>query len=96
VVNIIRQRQVLRHFPGLTEADLYLWIMDHRHYLNQEYGTEVGAEAAATDFAVRLGRRDLRQWLGTALQALRARLLSLFRSTDLSDNAERTGNGGAS
>jgi hypothetical protein len=23
----------MQAFPGKTEADFYLWVMDHRHYL---------------------------------------------------------------
>ena len=90
VVNIIRQRRVLRHFPGLTEADLYLWIMDHRYYLSQEYGSDVGAETAASDFTVRFGRRGLKQWLDRVLQNLRSRLRSLFGSTNSSGDSEGT------
>jgi len=29
---------VLRDFPGRTPADLYLFVMDHLHYLRQQYG----------------------------------------------------------
>lgn len=71
MVNIIRQRQVLNRFPGLTEADLYLWIMDHRHYLSERYGGDVGAEAAATDFTARFGRRG---WLREAWRAVKRQL----------------------
>lgn len=33
VVNVIRESGLLEAFPGKTEADFYLWVMDHRHYL---------------------------------------------------------------
>jgi hypothetical protein len=33
VVSVIRQSGLLRAFPGRTEGDFYLWVMDHRHYL---------------------------------------------------------------
>jgi hypothetical protein len=33
VVTVIRESSVLNAFPGRTEADLYLWVLDHRHYL---------------------------------------------------------------
>jgi len=36
VVNVIRQNDLLGAFPGKTETDLYLWIMDHRHYLVEQ------------------------------------------------------------
>ena len=37
-------------FPGRTEADLYLWIMDHRYFLTEKYGHDVGSEEATVDF----------------------------------------------
>lgn len=43
----IRENGVLREFPGRTEADLYLWISDHRYYLSQAIGHDVGPEEAA-------------------------------------------------
>lgn len=33
VVNVIRESGLLEAFPGKTEGDFYLWVMDHRHYL---------------------------------------------------------------
>jgi hypothetical protein len=33
VVNVVRESGVMQAFPGKTEADFYLWVMDHRHYL---------------------------------------------------------------
>jgi len=30
VVEVIRSRGILRDFPGRTEADLYLWVLEHR------------------------------------------------------------------
>ena len=51
IVEQIRTHDVLRRFPGRTEADLYLWIMDHRYFLSQRYGFDVGSEVAALDFS---------------------------------------------
>jgi len=33
VVAVIRESRLLEAFSGKTEADFYLWVMDHRHYL---------------------------------------------------------------
>jgi len=33
VINVIRNSALLKAFPGRTEADFYLWVMDRRHYL---------------------------------------------------------------
>jgi hypothetical protein len=38
IVNVIRDTQILKYFPGRTEADLYLWVLDHQHYLEAEEG----------------------------------------------------------
>lgn len=51
VVEVIRREGALKQFPGRTEADLYLWCMDHLHYLRERYGPAVDPELAASDFA---------------------------------------------
>jgi nucleotide-binding universal stress UspA family protein len=51
IVEAIRERGILRDFPGRTEADLYLWVSEHRAELEQEMGWYVKPEAAADDFA---------------------------------------------
>ena len=38
IVRVIRETQILRDFPGRTEGDLYLWVLDHQHYLQAEQG----------------------------------------------------------
>jgi hypothetical protein len=38
IVNEIRQSRILEEFPGKTEGDLYLWVLDHQHYLAEEEG----------------------------------------------------------
>lgn len=51
LVRVIRQYRILDDFPGRTEADLYLWIIEHLYYLKEEYQAEVSLEQAATHFA---------------------------------------------
>jgi hypothetical protein len=50
MVKIIEERKILDEFPGRTAADLYLWIMDHRYYLSQEQGRQVGSQTAALSY----------------------------------------------
>lgn len=50
-VELIRQRGLLRDFPGRSEADLYLWLAEHRAELEQQLGWELSAEAVAEDLA---------------------------------------------
>ncbi|MEN6410705.1 MAG: universal stress protein [Anaerolineaceae bacterium] len=57
VVNIIRERGVLREFPGRTEADLYLWISEHREYIQHELGWQIRPEMAAKNFVREMSPR---------------------------------------
>jgi hypothetical protein len=51
VAEVIRTSGLLDEFPGKTEADLYLWVMDHRHYLvSQGQGELVPPVEAAEEF----------------------------------------------
>jgi len=47
---IIRKRKILEHFPKRTEADLYLWIIEHLAYLQASYKREISFEEAARHF----------------------------------------------
>jgi hypothetical protein len=53
LVDIIRSQKILRDFPRRTEADLYLWIIEHRWYLQEEYHTPVSLEDATRHFTAR-------------------------------------------
>jgi hypothetical protein len=64
VVEEMREHEVLERFPGRTEADLYLWIMDHRYYLSERYHKDVGSQEATLDFARQFSPDVLRRlWL---------------------------------
>jgi hypothetical protein len=42
---------MLEEFPDKTEGDLYLWTLDHQHYLYQEEGQPLQPpETAAKQF----------------------------------------------
>jgi hypothetical protein len=58
VVRIIRERRVLDHFPDRTEADLYVWIMDHLYYLREQCGPDLDLGTAADDFTVQFGQPE--------------------------------------
>ena len=45
----IRDQDLLREFPTLTETDLYIWILDHQTYMQAELGWAIRPEKAATD-----------------------------------------------
>ena len=70
VIEAIRAHNILRYFPGRSEADLYLWIMQHRHFLREQAGEDPGAEAAVLDYAARFGDRSVLRMVGEAAHAL--------------------------
>lgn len=51
IVQVVRDRGVLEAFPDLTEADIYLWVMYHRHNLGEMAGHDVGPVESANDYA---------------------------------------------
>ncbi|WP_038048103.1 DUF4032 domain-containing protein [Thermus caliditerrae] len=71
-VEAIRRLGLLRDFPGRTEADLYLWVMDHRYFLAQELGMDLGPEEAVRSYEVRFGlwRKRFGGWLKKVLRLL--------------------------
>jgi hypothetical protein len=38
IASVIRETEILKDFPGRTEGDLYLWVLDHQHYLESQEG----------------------------------------------------------
>jgi hypothetical protein len=75
VVESIRRHDVLRHFPGRTEADLYRWIMDHRWYMRERRGADPGLEEAVEDYVEQFGHRymaeAIEEMLREAIERLR-------------------------
>jgi len=50
VVEVVTRSGILEELPGRTATDLYLWTMDHLHFLrSQEGGAEAGPGKAAQD-----------------------------------------------
>ena len=70
LVKVIRELSILADFPTHSEADLYLWLMDHQAELRAQCGPEVDVERVAEHYAERHGRHvltravsALRDWL---------------------------------
>jgi hypothetical protein len=57
LIRVIREYNILANFPGRTEADLYLWIIEHLYYLREEYHAEVSLEEAANHFSGEFSKR---------------------------------------
>jgi len=52
-VEPIRERGMLRWFPGRTETDLYLWVSEHLETLNRELDWTLNPGEAAFDLATK-------------------------------------------
>jgi hypothetical protein len=51
IVKEIRRSKILKDFPGKTEGDLYLWVLDHQRYLADKEGQSLQPpEEAAREF----------------------------------------------
>jgi hypothetical protein len=74
VVRIIREQDLLHDFPDRTEADLYLWILEHRAELGKVLGQEVETEAAAEDLANRFSPK-FRHALARVLEKIRSTIV---------------------
>ena len=62
VINVIRDTEILRDFPGKTEGDLYLWVLDHQNYLVEEEGIALQMpEDAARTFLEDEGKKKARK-----------------------------------
>ncbi len=72
VVTAVREHRLLEDFPGRTEADLYLWIMDHLYYLREIYGPEVDPEDAALDYAEQFAQHPIRRLVSELRRAVEA------------------------
>jgi len=54
IVRVIRESNILDEFPGKTEGDLYLWVLDHQRYLAENEGQQlIPPEQAARDYLKR-------------------------------------------
>jgi hypothetical protein len=70
VVQIIREKDILRDFPHRTETDLYVWIAKHRAELAQERDGEIRPEAVADDLVEKFSARPQRV-LARAIERMR-------------------------
>jgi uncharacterized ParB-like nuclease family protein len=70
VVERIRESGTLRHFPGRTEADLYLWIAENHARLQMRYATSREAGRAVEDFVQEHRLPGLVRWLRRVLRRI--------------------------
>jgi nucleotide-binding universal stress UspA family protein len=53
VVELLRRRNLLKHYPQRTETDLYVWVLENHQALLNEFGWGVPLETIAADLADR-------------------------------------------
>lgn len=58
LVEAIHKTGMVDRFPNRTEADLYLWVIDHQHYL-RESQPDITPEQAAEHFVATLDPRQI-------------------------------------
>ena len=83
VVEIIRDQDILEEFPERTETDLYIWVLDHQTYMEEELGWSIRPEKAAVDLVRKQGRRFIRvvrRMMRKILQSLLPKQLEDFSS----------------
>jgi nucleotide-binding universal stress UspA family protein len=78
VTEIIRDRGIMRSFPDRSEADLYLWLTEHRAALEKQLGWEINPADAASDLVESYRPRPIFARLGERL--LDATALNRFES----------------
>jgi hypothetical protein len=68
IVEVIRANNVLDEFPGRTESDLYLWIVEHLYFLREtEQATSI--EEAAEDYADQFSEKSVKRLMRGLTQA---------------------------
>lgn len=58
VVQVLQEGGVLHHFPERTQADLYVWLVEHQAQLEQDLGWKIRPEYAASQLVERFGEEE--------------------------------------
>ena len=56
---IIKKYHIMKHFPDLTETDLFIWIIGHWNYLRSKYNANIDSEQAAIHLKEKYSRKFL-------------------------------------
>jgi len=72
LVEIIRQKGILKDFPGRTETDLYLWIIEHHYYLAKSEQEAISLEEAAENYRQEYSQRPVKKVVKMIKKAARA------------------------
>ncbi len=63
MIRVIRENRILSGFPERSEADLYVWIMEHRWYLMEDNNIDISFEEAASNFFKKYAENPVQQVL---------------------------------
>jgi hypothetical protein len=61
LIKVIRENHILKDFPNRSEADLYLWIIEHLWYLREKGADDISIETAAAHFAQKYSGNPLKR-----------------------------------
>jgi len=76
VIQIIREQNLLVEFPDRTETDLYIWILDHQSFLQQQLGWPIRPEKAVSDLLRQRSKdffKGVQRWLRKICTRLKLR-----------------------
>ncbi|MHC1782954.1 MAG: transcriptional regulator [Anaerolineaceae bacterium] len=59
LIKIIREQEILMGFPGRTETDLYLWILDDLYFLREVFQQDISYEDAAVHFSDKFANQPI-------------------------------------
>ncbi len=57
IVGIIDKKRLMTRFPGRTASDLYMWMINHWHFMKGKHGDGYPLESAILEFTERFGKR---------------------------------------
>ena len=69
-VTIIIAEDILGTFPNRTYTDLYIWIQQHKYYLSQHAGYDVGFDYTVDDFMQRFSKATFFDVIPQIMQAI--------------------------
>jgi hypothetical protein len=58
VLDVVERSGILQELPGRTATDLYLWTMDHVHFLNSREGGAAADPGRAAQDLIETMRED--------------------------------------
>ncbi len=68
LIETIREHDALKEFPSRTESDLYLWIVEHLHFL-RETQQDVSIDEAVADYADQFSEKPIKKMVRAFAQA---------------------------